>query len=300
MSVNTSDFLFDTRFLTPTLDAFIVEEELLLKPQKLGGKNLNSPIILSLPHGGKFYPAGIVGNANLNEMRTLEDVGSDIIVLPLISSEQPAIIANCSRAIIDVNRPETAIDPKLNPISLNKKEAVLKDRWQRYINSGYGVVPRLSSKRNPLYKMVPTITSIKKRIEYWHKPYHRLVTQTVNEAQKLFSKTLLLDIHSMPQTSPDLPDFVVGNLNGTSASKEFSDLIVFVLNQYGFTYSMNTPYAGGFITEFHGKPSDQKHAIQIEINRNLYLQENHKISNKAANQLSEVLNKIIQSIRSIC
>ena len=117
MSVNTSDFLFDTRFLTPTLDAFIVEEELLLKPQKLGGKNLNSPIILSLPHGGKFYPAGIVGNANLNEMRTLEDVGSDIIVLPLISSEQPAIIANCSRAIIDVNRPETAIDPKLNPIS---------------------------------------------------------------------------------------------------------------------------------------------------------------------------------------
>ena len=104
----------------------------------------------------------------------------------------------------------------------------------------------------------------------------------------------------MPQSSPDLPDIVVGNLNGLSASKEFSDLIVGVLNQFGFKYSLNTPYAGGFITERHGNPNKNQHAIQIEINRNLYLQKNYKISFKAVSELTRVLNQIIKSVSSAC
>ena len=189
MSLNNSNFLFNSRFLTPTLDAFIVEESSLLKPQRVGGENLNSPIILSVPHGGRFYPAKMIQNADLQEMRTLEDVGSDVIVMPLINSEQCAILANCSRAIIDVNRPETAIDPKLNPTAYNGKEFVPKDRWQRYINSGYGVIPRLSSRRHPLYREAPTISSIEKRIKIWHQPYHDLIYQAVAQSKK-YSKKL--------------------------------------------------------------------------------------------------------------
>ena len=300
MSLNNSNFLFNSRFLTPTLDAFIVEESLLLKPQRIGGESLNSPIILSVPHGGRFYPAEMIENADLQEMRTLEDVGSDVIVMPLINSEQCAIIANCSRAIIDVNRPETAIDPKLNPTAYNGKEFIPKDRWQRYINSGYGVIPRLSSKRHPLYKKAPTASSIEKRITNWHRSYHNLISEAVNQSTKLFKKTVLLDIHSMPQSSPNLPDIVVGNLNGLSASKEFSNTIVSVLNQFGFTYSMNTPYAGGFITEHYGNPCKNQHAVQLEINRNLYLLENYKFSSKAANELTRVLKEIIKSVSSFC
>ena len=300
MSLNNSNFLFDSCFLTPTLDAFIVEESSLLKPQRVGGENLNSPIILSVPHGGRFYPVEMIQNADLQEMRTLEDVGSDVIVMPLINSEQCAILANCSRAIIDVNRPETAIDPKLNPSIYNGKEFVPKDRWQRYINSGYGVIPRLSSQRYPLYWEAPTASAIEKRIVNWHRTYHNLISEAVTQSTKLFKKTLLLDIHSMPKSSPDLPDFVVGNLNGLSASREFSETIVSVLNQFGFTYSMNTPYAGGFITEHYGNPSKNQHAIQLEINRNLYLKKNYKIISNAASELTGVLKEIIKSVSSFC
>ena len=85
----------------------------------------------------------------------------------------------------------------------------------------------------------------------------------MSQAQKLFAKTLLLDIHSMPQSSPKLPDIVIGNFNGLSASMEFTNLIIKVINQFGFTFSINKPYAGGFITEYHGKPNENRHAVQM-------------------------------------
>ena len=300
MSFSTNNFLFDAVFRTPSLDAFAVEDPTLLNPQKLGGENLNSPVILSVPHGGNFYPAKMVEYADLKEMRTLEDVGSDIIIFPLIDLEQCAIIANCSRAIIDVNRPETALDPKLLSNADNRNEPIPKNRWQRYINSGYGVTPRLSSRRNPLYKKALPMSAIQERINYWHKPYHQLISQTVSQAQKLFTKTLLLDIHSMPQSSPKLPDIVIGNFNGLSASMEFTNLIIKVINQFGFTFSINTPYAGGFITEYHGKPNENRHAVQIEINRDLYLKENYTISSEAVSKLTDFIEKIIKSVTLIC
>jgi len=300
MPQNSTYFSFNTRFETTTLDAFVIAEPSLLKPEKVGGENLNSPIILSVPHGGRFYPSEMVKYANLKEMRTLEDIGSDVIVMPLINSEQSAIKANCSRAIIDVNRPKTALDPKLNPIACNGKIPTPNDRWQRYINSGYGVIPRLSSGRHPLYKREPTISSVEKRIKCWHQPFHELISEAVDESQKLFQRTLLLDIHTMPQSSPKLPDIVIGNLNGVSASKEFIYLITNILEQFDLTYSMNIPYAGGYITEHHGDPSEHRHAIQIEINRNLYLSKNYIINKKNINELSEVLKRIIESVSSVC
>ena len=113
MYSKTHDFSFNARFTTPSIDAFLVDELALLAPQKIGGECLNSPVILSVPHGGRFYPSQMIGNADLHAMRTLEDVGSDIIVMPLVSAEQCASIAKCSRAIIYLNRHKSTLDPKL-------------------------------------------------------------------------------------------------------------------------------------------------------------------------------------------
>ena len=300
MYSKTYDFSFNARFTKPSLDAFLVDELALLEPQKIGGECLNSPVILSVPHGGRFYPSEMTQNADLKAMRTLEDVGSDIIVMPLVSAEQCAIIAKCSRAIIDVNRPKSALDPKLIKNANNKAVAIANDRWQRYINSGYGVIPRLSAKRLPLYNVPPTYNSVEQRINLWHHPYHALISQTLDEARQIFQKSLLLDIHSMPQSSPDLADIVIGDMNGHSASKEFTDLIKKELKKFNLTFSMNAPYAGGFITEHHGRPSINKHAIQIEINRDLYLHENYKINNEAVCELRVMLSDIVKSVSSIC
>ena len=300
MYSKTHDFSFNARFTTPSIDAFLVDELALLAPQKIGGECLNSPVILSVPHGGRFYPSQMIGNAELHAMRTLEDVGSDIIVMPLVSSEQCAIIAKCSRAIIDVNRPKSALDPKLIKNVNNKAVTIANDRWQRYIHSGYGVIPRLSASRRPLYNVPPTYESVQQRIDLWHQPYHSLISQTLDEAQHIFQKSFLLDIHSMPQSSPDLADIVIGDMNGHSASQDCSDLIKKELKKFDLTYSMNKPYAGGFITEYHGKPNLNKHAIQIEINRDLYLQEDYKISSEAVRELGVVLRDIVKSVSSMC
>ena len=300
MNSNKNDFSFNTRFATSSVDAFISDESALLEPQKIGGKNLNSPVVLSVPHGGRFYPSKMVNNADLNAMRTLEDVGSDIIVMPSINVNQCAIIANCSRAIIDVNRPKSALDPKLIKNFNNKAVTIDNDRWRRYINSGYGVIPRLSAKRLPLYGVPPTCKSIEYRIDNWHVPYHTLISETVNEASRIFQKSVLLDIHSMPQSSPKLPDIVIGDMNGRSASRDFSDIIRKELKKFDLTFAMNIPYAGGFIAENHGKPTLNKHAIQIEINRDLYLKNNYKISNEAVRELGILIGDIIKSVGSLC
>ncbi len=300
MYSKTRQFSFDARFTTPSIDAFLVDELALLAPQKIGGECLNSPVILSVPHGGRFYPSQMIKNADLHAMRTLEDVGSDLIVMPLVSAEQSAIIAKCSRAIIDVNRPKSALDPKLIKNDNNKAVTIANDRWQRYIHSGYGVIPRLSAKRLPLYNVPPTYEVVKQRIDCWHQTYHALISQTLDDAQQIFQKSFLLDVHSMPQSSPGLADIVIGDMNGHSASKDFSDIIKKELKKFDLTYSMNTPYAGGFITEHYGKPKVNKHAIQIEINRDLYLQEDYKIRSKAVRELGVVLSEIVKSVSSIC
>ena len=300
MSMKTHDFSFETRYTTPYIDAFIVDDLSLLNPQKIGGDKLNSPVILSVPHGGRFYPSDMIQDADLNAMRTLEDVGSDIIVMPLINAEQSAVIAKCSRAIIDVNRPQSAIDPKLIKVLKKQLVTTATDRWQRYIDAGYGVVPRLSAKRQSLYKNPPSENSIHSRIDNWHHPYHALISEAMNDAQKIADKTLLLDIHSMPNSSPELADIVIGNLNGTSASAEFSELIIKQIKKFDLSYSVNAPYSGGFITEHHGNPALNKHAIQIEINRDLYLREDFKISTEAVRELGVVLGDVIQSVSSLC
>ena len=285
---------------SPSIDAFIVDDLESLEPRRLGGESGLSPVVLSAPHGGRYYPKTIENIANLDAMRTLEDVGTDIIIMPLINENQSAVIARCSRAVIDVSRPETAIDPKLNQQYRNKQVGVSDDGWKRYIQSGYGLLPRLSANRKPLYNHDLPESELDSRIDLWHRPFHKLIAEALTQANQNHSHPVLLDIHSMPPSSPRLPDIIIGDLNGQSCPPEITNTAIKEIQKFGLSVGENKPYAGGFITQHYCQKPYNAATLQIEINRDLYLQDNFQISSEAVRELGVVIGAIITAIAPLC
>jgi N-formylglutamate amidohydrolase len=117
-----------------------------------------------------------------------------------------------------------------------------------------------------------------RRIDTIYKPYHATLRRLIARTHVKFGFGVLVDCHSMPGNiriagSNMRPDFILGDRYGTSASAELSRAAMQILEELGFNAVRNKPYAGGFITEHYGRPSRGLHALQIEVNRSLYVDE---------------------------
>jgi N-formylglutamate amidohydrolase len=116
------------------------------------------------------------------------------------------------------------------------------------------------------------------RIDAVYKPYHRLLRQLVLDTRVRFGHAVLLDCHSMPSTARTpqgrvRPDIVIGDRYGTSCAGALTDFLATQLARRGYSVARNKPYAGGFITEHYGQPQRGLHAVQVEFNRRLYMDE---------------------------
>ena len=116
------------------------------------------------------------------------------------------------------------------------------------------------------------------RIEALYKPYHRALRRLINKAHQRFGTVIVVDCHSMPsigvsRDEPRRPDVVIGDRYGTSCAPLIPDLVEETMRTLGYSVGRNKPYAGGFITEHYGNPSAGLHAIQLEVNRALYMDE---------------------------
>ena len=117
-----------------------------------------------------------------------------------------------------------------------------------------------------------------RRIESLYKPYHRALRRLFTRLHRDFGAAMLIDCHSMPSTAGHKderprPDFVLGDRYGTSCVGVVAETVEKTLRALGYSVSRNKPYAGGFITEHYGNPAAGLHAIQLEINRALYMDE---------------------------
>ena len=233
-------------------------------------RNVSSPIIISAPHGGTDYPKNLLGGVDLAAMRTLEDSGTTEIATAIAKSGRPAIIATCPRALIDLNRPKDALDPRLFPDA----QAPENRRWQRHIQAGYGIIPRLSADRHPLYLEPPAPDTLKTRIDIVHTAYHQVLRQWITGLSKHHRNPLLIDIHSMPQARQDqtaLPDFIFGDLHGITLPQYLKDQVDRFMQQTTFSWGWNHPFAGGYITQHYGTGNRAIATLQIEANRGLFL-----------------------------
>ena len=264
---------------------------------------LTSGVVFALPHSGRDYGVSFLNQSILDKIsiRSSEDAFLDQLIDGIEKYGAPKIIANAPRAFIDLNRSTDELDPAL--IS-GIKNNIRSPR----ISSGLGVIPRVVSHGKEIYRGKLSLEQAQSRIEYYWKPYHKDLSNLLKRAQSIYGQSLLIDMHSMPHEAVSTqssfikaPEIVVGDRFGMSSDPEFTNLIVSILKQHGFRVAKNTPFAGAFITKHHGKIKERTHAIQLEIDRSLYMDEERILPNSGFEKLkSQLFPALIQISSLIC
>jgi N-formylglutamate amidohydrolase len=188
---------------------------------------------------------------------------------PAVEAGAVAIVADAPRAEIDLNRDEREIDPGM--VAPRPHPSGLLDTPR--LRGGLGLIPARMSGTGAIWRERIPSAEVRRRIETIHRPYHVAVAEALEEARRRFGVAILLDCHSMPPRGSDDADgqIVLGDRYGTSAAGELVAAAERAVREAGYGVVRNAPYAGGHITAHHGRPAEGVHAIQIEIDRGLYL-----------------------------
>ncbi|WP_374944323.1 N-formylglutamate amidohydrolase [Sphingomonas sp.] len=234
----------------------------------LGGEPPRSPVVLSVPHGGRDYPASLIAALRVpsGAMIALEDRHIDAVALAAREG-RTAIVARRARAWIDLNRGEDERDPRVDE---GARAMALPMRSSK-VRSGLGLVPRRAASASELWRRRFSDAEIAERIAGDHRPYHAAVAAALSAARARFGIAILLDLHSMPPLGRDGPKVVIGDRFGRAAGARFVARVEAVAAASGHRVALNTPYAGGHILDTHGAPPRGVHAIQLELDRSLYL-----------------------------
>jgi N-formylglutamate amidohydrolase len=230
-------------------------------------------VIVSVPHAGRIYPPEILAAARVprSDLERLEDGWCDAIAGRAIDAGATVVEALWARAVADCNRGEGQMAPGEVAPALRPQFSV-PGRKER---AGLGVVPTRLADCGPLWKRPIDRAAMHWRLESLHRPYHAALAEELAAARERFGHAILIDLHSMPPIPAGQPGhgarIVVGDRFGESAAGWFVDLIMEEAERLGEPVTRNQPYAGGHIVRTHGKPAGAIHAVQIEIDRTLYL-----------------------------
>ncbi len=235
-----------------------------------------SPVVFCSPHSGRIYPSAFIAASQLTpqQLRKSEDCYVDELFAAAPTFGAPLIMARFPRAYIDVNREPYELDPALFIEPLPDFANTQTTR----VTGGLGTIARIVSYSEEIYAERLSLHIALERIERLYKPFHRALNDLIENTRRKFGFAILIDCHSMPSTSsmhPAVarPDFVIGDRFGSSCNRQLTRMIKQSLGRISGNVQLNKPYAGGFITENYGKPTRNVHAIQVEINRSLYLNE---------------------------
>lgn len=235
------------------------------------------PLLLSVPHAGRYYPVKECARSAvpLNALSRLEDRHADALIADLIEQGYGAVVATVARAVIDLNRDPRDIDRRMIA-GMPHGYAVIETAKSR---GGLGLFPRSLPRIGPLWRGSLPWAHAEVRIATIHAPYHARLEHEMRRIRDAHGQVLLLDVHSMPPLERERfapgqrPDVVIGDRFGASASPRLAEIARSVCMRHGCVAAINHPYPGGYIAERHGRPQRGRHAIQIEISRDLYLDE---------------------------
>ena len=240
------------------------------------------PLVVSSPHSGRNYPQKFVAASDLTplRLRSSEDSFVDEIFDSAPTLGAPFLKALFPRAFLDVNRQPFELDPSMFSDILPNFVTTQNSR----ISAGLGTIARVVSNGEKIYRDKLTFIEAETRINNFYWPYHQTLKTLIDDTKNEFGYCILLDCHSMPSgtnkyknscrsSTGSLGDIVLGDCYGTSCQRDIINSAIDILSGYGFSVRRNIPYAGGFITRNYGKPKEGVHAIQIELNRSLYMDE---------------------------
>ncbi|MCI4660714.1 MAG: N-formylglutamate amidohydrolase [Neomegalonema sp.] len=262
--------------------------------------SLSSGAVFSSPHSGRAYFPGFVRDSRLSAqaLRASEDAYVDALLTPVPDFGAPLLTAVAPRAYLDLNRAPSDLDPALVEGCANRPA-------NARVSAGLGVVPRVVAEGIAIYDRKLSKAEAQGRVNRWHRPYHQQLEVLLRRAREAFDSALLVDVHSMPAGAGKLGrsrfakpvDMIIGDRFGASAHPDLTSEIETLLRDAGFQVARNTPFAGGYITERYGHPSMGVSAVQIEIDRGLYLNPTTVEPNAGFEELRHAL---IPALRQIC
>src|SRR5712691_8881807 len=234
------------------------------------------PLVLASPHSGSEYPADLLAASRLDPLalRRSEDSFVDELFAAAPHLGAPLLSARFPRAYVDVNREAYELDP-----------AMFSDVLPGFVNAGsprvrmgLGTIARIVASGEEIYAKKLRFAEARRRIDALYHPYHHALRRLVEETEANFGGYLLLDCHSMPSAASavggqDASDIVLGDCYGVSCAPRIVEAARAFLAKRDFAVALNAPYAGGFTTVHYGNPRRGRHALQIEINRALYMDE---------------------------
>lgn len=233
-------------------------------------------VVFASPHSGRDYPARFLLETVLDEreIRSSEDAFVDDLFAVAPDCGAPFLRACAPRSYLDLNRAPEELDPALiagvRRVSPNARVA-----------SGLGVIPRVVAGGQPIYRGKISLEEAHGRILNVWRPYHDTLQTLLDESHRAFGSAILIDCHSMPHEAlvnartadGKRPDIVLGDRFGAAASPRIVGRIESLFAEAGLTVARNMPFAGAYIVQHYGRPSRRQHAVQIEVDRSLYMDE---------------------------
>ncbi|WP_417449351.1 N-formylglutamate amidohydrolase [Kordiimonas sp.] len=242
-------------------------------------KGAQSAFIFAAPHSGRHYPDSMIRAAKLSPhlLRMSEDAYVDRLFATAPARGASLLIATNARAYLDLNRGEAELDPDMFRPVLDADSLDVTHR----VKAGLGLIPKLVAEGITIYEDSLPAREAFHRINNVYRPYHDKLRALLEARRNQFGHVVLVDCHSMPSEMPSArrrnrnmgPDIVLGDCWGASCARELTSLAEELLIGAGFSVRRNVPYSGGFATQHYGAPNKGYHALQIEISRNLYMDE---------------------------
>lgn len=250
------------------------------------------PVLLSVPHAGRAYPPALLAASRLprSALAMLEDPLVDRLVEPAVGAGASAIVAHAPRAEIDLNRSLADLDPMM--VAPPGRGGVLSRR----ACAGLGLIPTRLAGHGEIWRTSLAARQVDQRIETIHRPYHDAIAARLAAMRARFGVAVLIDCHSMPPRPGVAACVVFGDRHGTSASDAFVSAAEAACAASGTQSVRNEPYAGGEVVRRHGAPADGIHAIQVEIDRTLYLAEDLYSAGPGFARIAALIAAIVEAV----
>lgn len=254
-------------------------------------------MVFASPHSGRMRPddMGQAAGLSLSTLRSAEDVGVDRLIAGGPARGVPLIAGSVSRAYIDLNRAPTELDPALVDGEFDAPTAK--------VSAGFGVIPRRAGDGTALYDRRLTQAEAAGRLAGVHAPYHGALGRLMAAARERHGAALLIDWHSMPSRATGTSgrnrrgiDVVLGDRHGSSCRGATMRRIRALFEAQGWRVGLNTPYAGGYSTERWGRPDEGFQALQVELNRALYLDEATLEPSRDYDRFVKALDRVIAAV----
>lgn len=265
-----------------------------------------APFIFSSPHSGRKYPKAFLEASTLDalSLRRSEDSFVDEIFADAPRLGVPFLCAEFPRAFLDVNREPFELDP----LMFKEPLPTYVNTRSRRVASGLGTIARVVSDGRNIYRNKLTLADALERIDRLHRPYHEALGNLVDATRARFGAACLIDCHSMPSSSSSIgyggrcrnrADIILGNRHGTSCSPLIIEEAERVLQDCGYKVTRNEPFAGGYCTQRFGRPAKGLHSLQIEISRELYMNEATLERTEGLTRLRRNMALLVEALTSL-